>query len=229
MKVVVIGAGIGGLVLAHTLRGFGVDVHVYDRDVDLECTGSYRLHLDSNATDVLRRRISPEAYRALLASASGPEMFRQVSVLDQSMRQLVRIPNIAGEDDMLIGRIPLRTILAVGLDDVVHFLNAATVSGVAGALFAVQAFAQSKTATDADKPKQDQSQTSDPSDPEAKARRRAANEAAAKQRKAAEGHWERFLRRLGLGHTFIVAGAALKVEIGPRQWRGQKFPRHGGR
>ena len=56
-----------------------------------------------------------------------------------------------------------------------------------GALFAVQAFAQSKTATDADKPKQDQSQTSDPSDPEAKARRRAANEAAAKQRKAAEG------------------------------------------
>ena len=46
---------------------------------------------------------------------------------------------------------------------------------------------QSKTATDADKPKQDQSQTSDPSDPEAKARRRAANEAAAKQRKAAEG------------------------------------------
>ena len=56
-----------------------------------------------------------------------------------------------------------------------------------GALFAVQAFAQSKTATDADKPKQDQSQTSDPSGPEAKARRRAANEAAAKQRKAAEG------------------------------------------
>jgi len=54
-----------------------------------------------------------------------------------------------------------------------------------GALFAVQAFAQSRT--DADKPKQDQSQTSDPSDPEAKARRRAANEAAAKQRKAAEG------------------------------------------
>ncbi|MBA3929893.1 hypothetical protein J2X02_002044 [Pseudoxanthomonas japonensis] len=55
-----------------------------------------------------------------------------------------------------------------------------------GALFAVQAFAQSRTAADADKPKQDQSQTSDPSDPEAKARRRAANEAAAK-RKAAEG------------------------------------------
>jgi hypothetical protein len=55
-----------------------------------------------------------------------------------------------------------------------------------GALFAVQAFAQSRT-SDTDKPKQDQSQTSDPSDPEAKARRRAANEAAAKQRKAAEG------------------------------------------
>ena len=55
-----------------------------------------------------------------------------------------------------------------------------------GALFVIQAFAQSRTGTDADKPKQDQSQTSDPSDPEAKARRRAANEAAAK-RKAAEG------------------------------------------
>ena len=31
-----------------------------------------------------------------------------------------------------------------------------------GALFAVQAFAQSRTGTEADKPKQDQSQTSDP-------------------------------------------------------------------
>ena len=59
-------------------------------------------------------------------------------------------------------------------------------AAVAGTLFAVHAFAQSKAGTDADKPKQDQSQTSDPSDPEAKARRRAANEAAAK-RKAAEG------------------------------------------
>ena len=49
------------------------------------------------------------------------------------------------------------------------------------------------------------------------------------KRKAAEGNGERFLGRFGLGHTFIVAGAALKVEIGPRQWRGQKLPRHGGR
>jgi hypothetical protein len=56
-----------------------------------------------------------------------------------------------------------------------------------GALFAVQALAQSRTASEADKPRQDQTQTADPSDPEAKARRRAANEAAAKQRKAAEG------------------------------------------
>lgn len=59
-------------------------------------------------------------------------------------------------------------------------------AAVAGTLFAVHAFAQSKAGAEADKPKQDQSQTSDPSDPEAKARRRAANEAAAK-RKAADG------------------------------------------
>lgn len=34
------------------------------------------------------------------------------------------------------------------------------------------------------------------------------------KRKAAEGYWERFLRRLGLGHTFILAGAAVNTEIG---------------
>ena len=45
----------------------------------------------------------------------------------------------------------------------------------------------------------------------------------------AEGYWERFLRRLGLGHTFILAGAAVNTEIGRHSQQGQKFPRHGGR
>ncbi len=49
------------------------------------------------------------------------------------------------------------------------------------------------------------------------------------KRKAAEGYWERFLRRLGLGHTFILAGAAANTEIGLGFLQGQKFPRHGGR
>ncbi|WP_187776484.1 FAD-dependent oxidoreductase [Antrihabitans cavernicola] len=121
MKVIVIGAGIGGLTLAHILRGFGVDVRVYDRDAHVDDTGGYRLHLNSAATDVLRRRLSPEAFRALQASASGPEMFRQFTFLDQGMRPLMRIPRNETDDGMLIGRIPLRKILAFELGEELHF------------------------------------------------------------------------------------------------------------
>ncbi|MEL1265193.1 hypothetical protein [Pseudoxanthomonas putridarboris] len=59
-------------------------------------------------------------------------------------------------------------------------------AAVAFSVAVVGAFAQSRTGDDAGKRDQDQSQSSNPSDPERKAQRRAANEAAAKQRKADE-------------------------------------------
>lgn len=65
MRVVIIGAGIGGLTLAQALRRTGVDVAVHDRDPAAEATGGYRLHLDERACAALQRHLAPEHYQVL--------------------------------------------------------------------------------------------------------------------------------------------------------------------
>lgn len=120
MRVLVVGAGMGGLVLAHGLRAAGVEVQVHERDTDLARTGGYRLHLDAAAVGVLRRRLPASVFQAVLASAAHPRSFRQFSVLDHKLRVLARIPRGGDGDHLLIGRIPLRTLLGHGLEDVVR-------------------------------------------------------------------------------------------------------------
>lgn len=120
MRVLVVGAGMGGLVLARGLRAAGVAVSVHERDTDLAHTGGYRLHLDPSAAGVLRRRLPPELFQAVVASAAPPRSFRQFAVLDHRMRVLARIPDDEDGDHLLIGRVPLRVLLGHGLDDVVR-------------------------------------------------------------------------------------------------------------
>ena len=121
MRVVIIGAGIGGLVLAHGLRQTGVEVSVHDRDPRAGDTGGYRLHLDSVAMGAIRRREPPAIYQVLLASGSGPRMFQRFTMFDHQLRPLLHLPGHARGDDLFIGRIPLRTILTHGLDETLRF------------------------------------------------------------------------------------------------------------
>ncbi|MFE9581529.1 FAD-dependent oxidoreductase [Nocardia sp. NPDC006044] len=127
MRVVIIGAGIGGLVLARALRDEGVRVRVYERDAALADTGGYRLHLAPEACAALRRRVPAALYQALLASASGAASFRRFSVFDHRLRRLLSLPRNSPGDHLLIGRIPLRRLLAHDLDDVLdldsHFIG----------------------------------------------------------------------------------------------------------
>ena len=77
MRVMIIGAGIGGLTLAQALHRGGIEVSVHDRDPQVEATGGYRLHLDDRACEVLRRHLSPQHYHALLASSVSRATLRR--------------------------------------------------------------------------------------------------------------------------------------------------------
>jgi len=121
MRVVVIGAGIGGLTLAQALHRAGIDVSVHDRDPEAAATGGYRLHLDARACAALRRHLSPAHYQALLASSTGPAADARFALADHRMRLLASEPREAGAESLLVGRIPLRVLLTHGIGDRVRF------------------------------------------------------------------------------------------------------------
>lgn len=117
MLVGIAGAGIGGLALAHCLRERHIECVVFDRDASVAQTAGYRLHLNEAGLAGL----PAELRSALRASGAGPEAFEHFSVLDHRGRTRLRIPRRADEDVLMIGRRPLRAILARGLDDVVRW------------------------------------------------------------------------------------------------------------
>lgn len=121
MRVTIVGAGIGGLALAQALHRSGIEVAVHDRDPRVEATGGYRLALDARACAALRRHLRPEHYQALLGSSAPPEAGHRLSFTDHRLRPLSVMPFDPTEDSLLIGRVPLRTLLADGLGDRVRF------------------------------------------------------------------------------------------------------------
>ncbi|MFD4543280.1 FAD-dependent oxidoreductase [Streptomyces bauhiniae] len=121
MRVMVIGAGMGGLVLARGLRNAGIEVMVHERDTALEHTGGYRLHMSPAAVDVLRWRLPPPVFQAVLASGTRPESFRQFGVLDHRLRQVARIPRGHDGEHLMIGRVALRRLLGHDLTEVIRF------------------------------------------------------------------------------------------------------------
>lgn len=121
MRVIVIGAGMGGLTLAHALHRANIDVMVHDRDASAEATGGYRLALSAEACAALRRHLSPEHYQALQASSVPTETVHRLRFADHRLRALSVTSWDPTEEALLIGRVPLRRLLAHGLDDRIRF------------------------------------------------------------------------------------------------------------
>ncbi|MEU4428748.1 FAD-dependent oxidoreductase [Actinoplanes sp. NPDC024001] len=121
LRVGIVGAGIGGLALAHALRRRGIDVTVYDRDAGPDATDGYRLHLTEAAFAALAGVLPESSMRALRDCGAGNDAFRQFAVIDHRGRTRLRIPVRHSGEVLLIGRRPLRTILARGLDDIIRW------------------------------------------------------------------------------------------------------------
>src|SRR6266849_10796535 len=72
-KVMIVGAGTGGLCLAQGLQQSGIDVSVYERDrTPTDRLQGYRLHISSNGARALEDCLPATLFREFLDAAAKP-------------------------------------------------------------------------------------------------------------------------------------------------------------
>ncbi|MET9263078.1 NAD(P)/FAD-dependent oxidoreductase [Amycolatopsis sp. NPDC004079] len=121
MKVIVIGAGLGGLTLAQGLRRAGIDVAVYERDGALGRAQGVSLHIDDRGVTALRGCL-PLAHAAMIDATMGGlrEQTLSVSEVDGACAVVDTEPPGA-RPGRQAHRPLLRAILLTGLENVVRF------------------------------------------------------------------------------------------------------------
>jgi 2-polyprenyl-6-methoxyphenol hydroxylase-like FAD-dependent oxidoreductase len=123
-RVLVIGAGTGGLALAHGLARAGIDVRVFERDV-LRTDGlhGYRVGIDPDGSRALHALLPPDLYDTFVATcARAPRWF---NMLTEQLREVLAL-EIPIEDDPVeseksVSRMTLRQVLMTGIEDVISF------------------------------------------------------------------------------------------------------------
>ncbi len=125
MKVLIIGAGTGGLALAHLLKQAGVCIAVYERDLAPNAnTGGYRVGISPAGSRALKACIPSELYDLYIATcARSPRYF---NMLTEQLGEVLSFdiddagPNaLDGEKNVI--RKTLRRVLLRGLEDDVFF------------------------------------------------------------------------------------------------------------
>lgn len=124
LHVIIIGAGTGGLCLAHGLKQAGIRVSVYERDrTRRDGLQGYRVGISPRGSQALQACLPPGLFSLFLATcARGPRYF---NILTEQMREVLSMPVLASEDiaknEQSVSRMTLRQVLLTGLDDVVFF------------------------------------------------------------------------------------------------------------
>lgn len=122
MRVLIIGAGLGGLTLAHGLRSAGIDAQVFERrPTPADQPSSYGIHLDADGLRALHACLPAENWK-MLTDASVPAR-ALVRFHDQQLRALAVRDNETPENTTdpitrrrAISRDALRDALLLGLD-----------------------------------------------------------------------------------------------------------------
>lgn len=126
-RVLIIGAGTGGLCLAQGLKQAGVDVSVFERDrTPTDRLQGYRLHISSSGARAMEHCLPAALFREFLVSVAKPNT--AVSFLDSDLNPLLTFPIVtdpnAESRELPVSRITLRKLLLQGLEEVVHFRKA---------------------------------------------------------------------------------------------------------
>ncbi|MEU5948110.1 NAD(P)/FAD-dependent oxidoreductase [Micromonospora sp. NPDC047465] len=122
--VLIIGAGTGGLCLAHGLRRAGISVAVYEKyRTRGEGLLGYRVGIGPTGSRALRECLPPRLFDTYLATcARSPRYF---NVITQRMRQTasftLRPDTDPVDTERSVARMTLRQVLLTGMEDAVHF------------------------------------------------------------------------------------------------------------
>jgi len=97
IKVLIVGAGLGGLCLAQSLRNAHIDFEVFERDLSpWDRAQRYRLHLEADALNALREVLPLEVHRLFEATAMRTQPF--TTILKKDLSIFKRIPTDDGQD-----------------------------------------------------------------------------------------------------------------------------------
>lgn len=125
LKVMIVGAGTGGLCLAHGLRGAGVDVRVFERDRSpADRAQGYRLTINSRGAGALQSCLPRDNFERYVATSA--KISTGVTFFDHKLSRLLSIElpttdQSAPDAVRPISRTALRQILLEGVEDVVAF------------------------------------------------------------------------------------------------------------
>jgi 2-polyprenyl-6-methoxyphenol hydroxylase-like FAD-dependent oxidoreductase len=132
IKVLIVGAGLGGLTLAQSLRNSGIEVQIFERDKSpWDRPQGYRLHLDGDAINAAHE-VLPPALRAVFDATSQPtKPFTTILKTDLSVVKQLPTDDDLGEGvwphhegepvHFNVDRATLRQILLSGLEDAVKY------------------------------------------------------------------------------------------------------------
>lgn len=120
LKVLVIGAGTGGLALAQGLKAAGIAVEVYERErTPIDRAQGYRLSVNPAGCRALKACLPAPVFAKFLSNSAKPST--TVTFLDHRLNRLlaIDIPRHEGSDvdnERPIARVTLRSVLLEGLD-----------------------------------------------------------------------------------------------------------------
>ncbi|WP_112275459.1 FAD-dependent oxidoreductase [Lentzea terrae] len=124
MRVLIIGAGTGGLCLAHGLKKAGVDVALFERDrTPRSMLIGYRVGISPDGSKALHSCLPPDVFAEFVRTTARPatrinmrtEKYKELLVAD-----IPQARNPAHRENS-VSRIAMRTALLNGLEDVVRF------------------------------------------------------------------------------------------------------------
>jgi 2-polyprenyl-6-methoxyphenol hydroxylase-like FAD-dependent oxidoreductase len=131
MKVIIIGAGIGGLCLAQFLKKNNVEVQVFERDASpWDRKQGYRLHLDADGIDAIIDSLPASLYQLFELTSTNALCYTTILNTDFSLNRRFAIDDYSKTQHHVesgiarhlnVNRATLREILMIGLEEVIHY------------------------------------------------------------------------------------------------------------